>query len=291
VTRRFNSWGSLFPGNQFVLDPRSTTPEQGSLEQVSAFLIDQTRDAILWLEIGNFFLCTFFDFADNFNHKITFQIDVETENPSNISFSSRNAADNGNDTWPVLASLMSMGTTSEYVGLYQFEIGRKLLTGEGLRGFLQRSANLKTLDFILVYFDTECCRLLGETSHSPFSFFRNCQLETPNALGDGMRLNGGPTLLITGTGYLDGSMSLGLLETNTKLESLVIKNFPYFDAERMDSFLLALSARGLCRLEFNKSYHRQLGFAPCAWAKLWRCLSHQPSINTISFILTLVCSP
>jgi hypothetical protein len=56
--------------------------------------------------------------------------------------------------------------------------------------------------------------------------FTNCKLESPEAFGDGMRQNCGPSeLLLAGTEFADGSFSLGKFETNTKLKSFILNDF------------------------------------------------------------------
>jgi hypothetical protein len=181
----------------------------------------------------------------------------DDNNKERISVFSRDifTVENDNTTWRAVDRLLSMGTTSIYFALSTYVLRRKLFTAKGLRVFLQRSRNLKTLAFSNVFLDTECCQLLGRTSHSPLSLSVTiCMLENPGVLGDGMRQDGGPTELIVygaGSRNSDILISLGPLKLNTKLESLIMKGFLCFNEEKMEAFLLTLCARGLRKVVFE----------------------------------------
>jgi hypothetical protein len=285
----FYEWRSsltLNPRNQFVLDPTKPVLEPFSSEQVATFMLDQKGFKILWLDFGNFYLGAL-TFSDNWKPVLAFKFDPDTDERLISLLSRDDVTADTTTTWPSIDLLLSLGTTSQFFKLYTLVFERKLFTAKGLRGFLMQSPNLKTLELCIVSLDTECCRLLGNTSHSPLSLgFTHCQLENLQALGDGMRLNGGPTeLRLDGTGFLNSSVSLGSLTTNTKLESLIWKGFPCIYEVRMESVLSTLSAQGLRRIEFDTPTGGT-GFESHAWATLWRCLSTQPSVTTLSFIET-----
>jgi hypothetical protein len=285
----FHAGSSSKPRNQFVLDASRSTTDPFTMEQVATFMLDQEGQKLLWLDNGNFYLGAL-PYGNNFKPLLAYQFDANTDTDTRliVLFSRDDVAADDNIAWPAIDLLISMGTTSAYFSLSTFVIERKLLTAKGLEGFLQHSPNLATLHMFSVYLDAECCRLLGKTSESSWTLsVSHCKLENPGALGDGMRQNGGPTeLVLGGAGFIDSSFSLGSLQTNTKLESLSLINFPCFFEDRMEAFLHALSAQGLRRIEFSTPHNGLLGFTPCAWAKLWNFLSRHSSITTLSFIDT-----
>jgi hypothetical protein len=275
----YSRWPSLNPRNQYVLDP-TLGSQPFTLAQVATFMLHHKEDKILWLDFGNFYLGSN-PFA-NWKPLLAWQF-IHDNNKEMVSLFSRDAVDeHDNTTWSAIDQLMSMGTTSANFVLCTFVVERKLFTAKGLQRFLQQSPNLTTLAFCVVFLDAECCRLLGDTSRSPFTLsFMLCKLENLGALGDGMRQNGGPTeLTIFGPRFFNSS--LGSLETNTKLEVLIMTCFPCFNEEGMEAFLLALSAQCLRRVEFDTP-NGGLGFEPSAWARLWSFLSNHPSITTVSF--------
>jgi hypothetical protein len=182
-------------------------------------------------------------------------------------------------------SLMRLGTASDYFELRGFSRDVKLISRDGLKAFLLQLPNISTLHFQCMNLDTECCRLLGSMGHSPFNLcFTDCNLESQDAFGDGMRQNGGPTeLQFSDDGSSDDSFVLGPLAMNTKLQSFILKDYLYLDEDRMVAILLSLlSAQGLRRIEFSPS--REMGFAPGAWDIFWRLLSIHPSVTSVYFV-------
>jgi hypothetical protein len=138
-----------------------------------------------------------------------------------------------------------------------------------------------------MFLDTECCRLLGRLKQSSLTLsFIKCKLESPEALGEGMRQNGGPTkLIIAGVGSFGSEWaSVGSLGTNTKLKSIVLKEWMCLDSLRMSAELPAFSVQGLRRIEieFDKFFAQWL-FSPNAWPILWDILSSHPSVTTVRF--------
>jgi hypothetical protein len=166
---------------------------------------------IFWLDRGNLYLAKLsLSSPANFKQALQYRC-----NPNDcfISLMQRRGGDFRNRIWPIIDSLLSLGTKTRYFelqGFSTFFIFWKFFSGAGFLAFLQHSPNIATLKFHEMFFDTECCRLMGNMGQSPFRLcLENCKLESPEALGDGMRQHGGPTqLIICSSTVVSGGFSI-----------------------------------------------------------------------------------
>jgi hypothetical protein len=275
----FESWWRGSNG-QFVLDLRRV--KHFSLDQITAFLLDEGGPKNLWLERNNCYLWPVSTRGYAFRPVLKFRC----AKMGFIWLFQRKAGGNAMGTcWLIVDLLMSLGTPTGYFELCGFSSDLKLFSTEGLRTLLRKSPNIATLKFHDMFLDTECCRLFGNLRHSPLKLsFPRCKFENSEAFGDGMRKNGGPTeLTYTGAASSGNSLwkSFGSLEANTKLQSIILKTF--IPEERdLKEILPALSARNLKRIELivNNSLIRQ-ACTPRAWTALWKFLSGHPSVTTV----------
>jgi hypothetical protein len=271
---------------QFVLDQSSLEPF--SLEQVLNFLLHERDPTILWLTLGDVFLWTSPSFPVSereFKPVLNFRCSPDT---GFIWVFQRRERDSDKVIWPITDFLMCLGSASDCFELHGTSSRSKVFSHDGLETFLQKSPNISTLKFYSVCLDKGSCRLLGDICQSPLKLrFRYCNLECPEGFGDGMRQNGGPTELIIAGLWPFGFpwRSIGPMITNTKLQSLVLKQWMYFDSGRsMERYLYGFFAQGLRRIEIE--FHTGKRILPSELIIVLATLARHHSLTTVRFLST-----
>jgi hypothetical protein len=270
---------------QFVLDQPRVKPF--AIDQVASFLLDEAGPKILWLALNDFYLWS--RSTKGYEFKPVLKLRCHLEADFVWLFHRKDGDFDVDICRPIVDLLMSLGTASGYFEIHGMSSELKtLFSSAGLEAFLRESPNISTLQFNDMYIDNECCSILGNLGHSPLALiFTRCKFESPEALSNGMRQNGGPTELIyTGAASSGNTLwkSFGSLDTNTKLQSILSKDFQCAHKDELKGILSTLSARDLRRIEFNAS--RGQSFTPHTWIVFWEFLSSHPSVTSVHLIDT-----
>jgi hypothetical protein len=123
--------------------------------------------------------------------------------------------------------------------------------------FLRQSLNIATLKLGKALLDTEACSVLGNWDSSRLDLcLENCTLESPEAFGNGMRLNRGPLAL----SIHRTPLSFGSLTTNTKLKSIILNREYCSNVSEMELILPLLSAQGLRLIKLQCAFGPACGY-------------------------------